>query len=371
MIGLANFQRQWESAREQYLAAVERVGKSGWLILGEEVAHFEADFARFSGSKYAVGCASGLDALELALRCAGLTPGEFVLTTPLSAFATTLAIVRAGGVPVFADVDASGQLDFASAEAALRRLEPRARFMVPVHLYGHAINLEALSAFAKREKLIVIEDCAQAVGARSNGQCVGGVSPVWATSFYPTKNLGAFGDGGALLTNDESVRDRARQLRDYGQSAKYLHAELGLNSRLDELHAAIMRSVQLPGLAAHTSRRAAIAARYRSEIRHAAIRHVEPPDGSESVWHLFPVLCRDRDALALHLRSSGVATAVHYPKLIPDQPAMASTRWLSIGPLPRAQQFANEELSLPLHPFLTDAEVEQVITACMAWVASK
>jgi len=374
VIGLANFKKQWAESREAYQAAIERVGQSGWLILGSEVAAFEADLSAHWGLAHAVGCASGLDALELAFRCLGMQAGDLVLTTPLSAFATTLAIVRVGAVPVFADVDESGQLDLQHAAMVLKTLPQKARFVVPVHLFGHALNLNAIEAFALRHELVIVEDCAQAIGARSGGRAVGSLAPVCATSFYPTKNLGAFGDAGALLTNDPAINALARSLRDYGQSAKYVHSELGLNSRLDELQAALLRSVQLPALKAQTERRRVIAARYQANLRNAALALVPVPAESESVWHLFPVLVKNaasRAAFQAHLKGHGIESAVHYPKLIPDQPAMAKTRWLGAGgdALPRARQFAETEVSLPMHPFLTEAEVQQVIEACNSWEA--
>jgi dTDP-4-amino-4,6-dideoxygalactose transaminase len=210
-IGLADFRQQWDGCRERYLEAVSRVGDSGWLILGKEVAAFEEELAGFWGLPHAIGCGNGLDALEIAFRCAGMRAGDRVLTTPLSAFATTLAILRVGAVPVFADVDAWGLLDLDDAERLTARDEP-VRFIVPVHLYGHAMDLDALEAFSHKHGAAVIEDCAQAIGARSRGRPVGAASVVCATSFYPTKNLGAFGDGGAVLTRDTTMRDRARCL---------------------------------------------------------------------------------------------------------------------------------------------------------------
>lgn len=368
MIGLANFKKQWEFSRDAYQRAIERVGQSGWLILGKEVSAFEADLAAHWGLAHAVGCASGLDALELAFRCLGMKTGDLVLTTPLSAFATTLAIVRVGAVPVFADVDASGLLDLEQAELVLASLPSKPRFIVPVHLFGHAHDLNSLERFARRHELVIIEDCAQAIGARSGDRAVGTLGSVCATSFYPTKNLGAFGDAGALLTNDPEIDARARSLRDYGQSQKYVHSEIGLNSRLDELQAALLRSVQLPALAQQTRRREAIAAKYSAEIRNPRIAIVAAPPHSKSVWHLFPTLVREqRAAFQAHLKARGVESGVHYPKLIPDQPAMRTVRWHGPPVLPRANEFATSEVSLPMHPFLTDGEVQQVVDACNAW----
>lgn len=369
MVQLADFKAAWEEGREQYLAAVERVGRSGWLILGAEVAEFEAALARAWGLEHAVGVASGLDALEIAFRALGAQPGQRFLTTPLSAFATTLAILRVGGVPVFADVDPSGLLDLDAAEQVARAQGP-IDFVVPVHLFGHAGSLSRLEAFCRRHGARLVEDCAQAIGARSEGRPVGSASAACATSFYPTKNLGALGDGGALLTGSCELRDVARQLRDYGQREKYVHARLGLNSRLDELQAALLRSVQLPALARQTERRRALAARYLAGIRHPRLEIPPCPEGSESVWHLFPVLVqRDRERFRQHLLAQGIASAVHYPLLIPAQEAMeaAGQPRLPAEAFPRAQRFAETEVSLPLHPHLSDEDCERVIAACNGW----
>lgn len=361
-IGLADFKAMWSQNHDAYLAAVERVGTSGWLILGREVETFERDLAGYWGLSHAVGVANGLDALEIAFRCEGMKPGDRVITTPLSAFATTLALLRVGAVPVFVDVDESGLLDLSQAEAAMA-LAPAPRFIVPVHLFGHAMDVKALSQFAQRHDLRVIEDCAQAIGAKSGGKPVGSASRVCATSFYPTKNLGAFGDAGALLTTDTAMRDHARRLRDYGQSDKYVHDDVGLNSRLDELHAAILRSVQLPALSAQTARRAQLAQRYLAELKNDAVRVPPKPVASESVWHLFPLLVTARDAFREHLKQHGVLTGLHYPVLIPHQKAMHSAPHQVIGSLARANEFATTEVSIPLHPFMSDADAERVIAA--------
>jgi dTDP-3-amino-3,4,6-trideoxy-alpha-D-glucose transaminase len=367
-VALNDFQAQWAQVRDAALGAVDRVGRSGWLVLGAEVRAFEEALARRWGAAHCVGCASGLDALEIALRCAGLEPGGAVLTTPLSAFATTLAVVRAGGVPVFVDVDASGLLDLDLAAQALAA-RPEIRFLVPVHLYGHALDLARLLALRERFGLCVVEDCAQAVGARSGGAPVGSVSALAATSFYPTKNLGCMGDGGALLTDDAALAERARALRDYGQTARYVHRELGMNSRLDELQAALLHDAFLPRLDAATARRAEVAARYRAELANPRLALPPVPAGSTSVWHLFPVLVDgDRGAFQAHLRAQGVASGVHYPKAISEQEALrAVPAARCLGPIPRALDFARREVSLPIHPFLSDGDVARVVDACNGW----
>jgi dTDP-4-amino-4,6-dideoxygalactose transaminase len=367
-----DFKRQWAFVEEAVLRAVQRVGSSGWYILGNEVATFEKELAAFWGVSHAIGTGNGLDALEIGLRCLGLQPGDKVLTTPLSAFATTLAVVRAGGTPVFVDVDESGGIDFGQCRELLAR-DRSIRFLLPVHLYGRALNMEELERLQRDFRLQVLEDCAQAIGAASGEIRAGTTGQAAATSFYPTKNLGALGDAGAILTNDAAIAKAAMELRNYGQSAHYLHSRLGLNSRLDELHAAILREAFLPHLQAWTAIRRRIAMKYLDEIRNAGL--ILPASGSanHSVWHLFPVLVTagPRDEFQAYLRSGGIATGVHYPRIIPDQPALAaaglgdySTR------LENARRFARSEVSLPLHPFMSDAEVEAVIQACNNWNVS-
>lgn len=363
-----DFRRQWSEIGGQALAAMGAVGRSGRLILGPEVKAFERDLARFWRLPRAVGCGSGLDALVIALKALGVKRGDRVLTTPLTAFATTLAILNCGATPVFSDVDGSGLIDLESAERALRRARRRIRFFVPVHLYGHAIDVWRLRAFARRFELTTVEDCAQAIGATSAGRPVGSASEIAAVSFYPTKNLGCLGDGGAVLTRSARLAERAASLRDYGQTAKYVHRFVGMNSRLDELHAAVLRRALLPRLGAFIERRRRVARRYRAEIRNPRLAVPPVPEGSRSVWHLFPVLVRgSRGSFQRHLASRGVASAVHYPVLAPDQGAMRAVHAETLGPLDRARFFARREVSLPIHPYLTDREVERVISACNSW----
>jgi dTDP-3-amino-3,4,6-trideoxy-alpha-D-glucose transaminase len=368
---LNDFNRQWVDVRADVHDAVERVGRSGWYILGSAVAGFEASLATELGSRFCVGCASGLDAIELALRALGLRPGDRVLTTPLSAFATTLAIVRAGGVPVFVDVDEGGNLDLELAERCLaeRRDVP---FAVPVHLYGHPLDLDRLASVQSRYGLKIVEDCAQAIGAEVSGRAVGSVGDLSATSFYPTKNLGAFGDGGAVFGNDEGLAKICRALRNYGQTSRYVHERLGLNSRLDELHAAILDGALLPRLSAWSARRRAIAHRYREAIRGPRVVPLPLARPEASSWHLFPVLVEKerREAFQVHLQSRGVQSAVHYPKLIPDQAALADLPFEVAGSLHQARAIADSEVSLPIHPYLDDGEVESVIEAVNEWQPS-
>jgi dTDP-3-amino-3,4,6-trideoxy-alpha-D-glucose transaminase len=365
---LNDFRRQWNDTSSEVMAAVAAVGESGHYILGKEVERFEDALARVFGRRHAIGCASGLDAIELSLRASGVKPGTKVLTTPLSAFATTLAILRAGAVPVFVDVDAHGLIDLARCREVLDA-DRAIRAIVPVHLYGHALDLGALEDLGRRYDLVVVEDCAQSIGAAFRGRKAGTVGGLAATSFYPTKNLGALGDGGAITCDDEALAARCRSLRDYGQSRKYVHDALGLNSRLDELHAAVLARAFLPRLEGWTERRRRVAEAYDEGLRNPRVRVVGAPAGSESVWHLYPVVVRDggREAFLRHLSSRGVRAAVHYPHLIPSQKALAGTPFEVKGPLTRAEEFAAGEVSLPIHPYLGDEEVRRVVEAVCGW----
>jgi dTDP-3-amino-3,4,6-trideoxy-alpha-D-glucose transaminase len=291
--------------------------------------------------------------------------GDRVLTTPLTAFATTLAILRAGAEPVWCDVDCAGGLDLDAASDALDR-EGAIRAVVPVHLYGHPLDPDALASLAARHGLTVIEDCAQSAGASRAGRSTGCAGMVAATSLYPTKNLGAMGDGGVLLCDDEAIARRARTLRNYGQDRRDHHVERGLNSRLDELQAAILRSALLPRLDAWLRRRATIAARYAEALAGSVLRPIRPVAGS-SANHLFPVEVVDGDPedCARRLAASGIGVGRHYPVLCCDQPACGSAQ-TTFGDLPTARRIAGRELSLPIHPQLDDAAVERVIAACAA-----
>jgi dTDP-4-amino-4,6-dideoxygalactose transaminase len=358
-----DFRRQWQETREDVLRAVAAVGESGWYITGTELKEFERALAEYWGLPYCAGVGNGLDAIEISLRALGCKAGDRVLTTPLSAFATTLAIVKIGAVPVFVDTDCCGLIDLERCDDALAR-RAEIRFFVPVHLYGNAIDAERLSALKRRHGIKMVEDCAQSVGVST-----GTAGEMAATSFYPTKNLGAMGDGGAILTRDEKLWRTARALRDYGQTAKYRHDYVGYNSRLDELHAAILRRAYLGRLPAWTARRREVAARYMAGIAHEGIRVLGQPRGSQSCFHLFPVVVapeRKRSFLE-RLERNGITSGEHYPMTIPEQKAMAGVPYEAIGDLPAARALAAGEVSLPIHPHLTDEEADRVIAACNGW----
>lgn len=359
-----DFGRQWEDVREEALDAVDRVGRSGWLVLGEEVRAFEQELAEWWGVPFAVGVASGLDAIEIGLRAAGVPAGARVLTTPLTAFATTLAVIRAGAEPVWCDVEGSGGIDLDQVEGTLHD-DPSIRAVLPVHLYGHPLDPARLERIAADHDVVVIEDCAQSAGAERDGRPTGTAGVAAATSLYPTKNLGAMGDGGVLLTKDPELAERARSLRDYGQRSRYEHAELGLNSRLDELHAAVLRSALLPRLDGWLRRRAEIASIYSGALLGGPLRPIDA-SGGNSANHLYPVEVIEGDPaeLAGRLAERGIGVGRHYPFVCPDQEA-ARGRGIELGELPVARRLAERELSLPIHPYLEDAEVTAVVDACL------
>jgi dTDP-4-amino-4,6-dideoxygalactose transaminase len=346
--------------------AIDRVVARGWFILGPELEAFETEFSAASGMTDAAGVGTGTDAIALALRAAGVGPGDEVITSPLSATYSALAIVMAGARPVFADIDPSRMtLDPAAAAAAVTS---RTTAIVPVHLYGQAADMPALAAVAGRHNLAIVEDCCQAHLATCGGRPVGSFGAAGAFSFYPTKNLGALGDGGMVVTNDPTLASRVRRLRNGGQVDRYHHQEPGVNSRLDEIQAAILRA-RLPFLRAWTDRRRALAERYRSALSNATRVSVPPEHDRGHVYHLFVVRCPSaearlepgatgtRDYLQAHLASAGVETLVHYPVAIPKQPALAE--WAPAS-CPHAERAASEMLSLPLHPSILDRDVDEI-----------
>jgi dTDP-3-amino-3,4,6-trideoxy-alpha-D-glucose transaminase len=371
MLPANDFRRQWDDIRADATAAFERVGESGWYVLGSEVREFEAALAAFWGIPHALGVASGLDAIEISLKALGCQAGDHVLTTPLSAFATTLAIVKLGAVPVFVDTDAHGLIDLERCRDLFWK-RPDIRFFVPVHLYGHSLDMAALRQMRAEFELHMVEDCAQSIGASFRGEATGTAAQFAATSFYPTKNLGALGDGGAILTSTPQALEQAAALRDYGQTAKYRHASIGYNSRLDELQAALLRDAMLPRLARWIERRRTIASRYLVAIHHPEVHPMGAPEGSESSWHLFPVLVSPdrKSAFLAHLKASGIGAGEHYPSIIPDQPALTHVATELTSDFAIARRIAASEVSLPIHPYLTDEEVERVIDAVNSWQPS-
>jgi dTDP-3-amino-3,4,6-trideoxy-alpha-D-glucose transaminase len=337
-------------------AAIRRVIGRGWFVLGPEVEAFERAFADASGAACAVGVGTGTDALVLILKALGIGRGDEVITTPLSAAYTALAVMMAGARPVFADLDpARLTLDPKAVEAAIG---PDTAAIIPVHLYGQPAAMDDLSAIAARHGLAMIEDCCQAHLATIGGRPVGSFSVAAAYSFYPTKNLGALGDGGAITTNDGELAARLKRLRNGGQTDRYHHGEPGINSRLDEIQAAIL-SARLNFLPKWTGQRRALASVYRRELTGAGVT-VPPEFDAGHVYHLFPVLSADREALRQRLTEAGVETLVHYPIPIPRQPALSSE---SPAACPVADLVCAEVLSLPMYPSMPEAHAVEVARA--------
>jgi dTDP-3-amino-3,4,6-trideoxy-alpha-D-glucose transaminase len=340
--------------------AIARVIERGWFVLGPELEAFEKELAAATGAAAAVGVGTGTDALAIALRTLDIGPGDEVITPPLSAAYTALAIMAVGARPVFADIDPVRlTLDPAAAEAAVTR---RTVAIMPVHLYGQPADMIALQQIAERHNLAIVEDCCQAHLATCDGRPVGTFGAAAAYSFYPTKNLGALGDGGAIAFADAALATRARRMRNGGQTDRYHHAEFGVNSRLDEMQAAVLRA-RLPLLRGWTDRRRALARRYRDALRTVETVVVPPELDAGHVYHLFPVRSGARDAMQAHLKSSGVETLIHYPVPIPRQPAMASER---PADCPVANRVCGEVFSLPLYPSLTESSVDEVAAAIAA-----
>jgi len=356
-IPFGDLKRQTAALRGELEAAVMRVLDSGWYILGQEVTALEAEFAAFCGARHAVGVANGTEAIQLALLALGVGPGDEVITVPNAGVPGVAAIVQAGARPVFVDVDEdSCNMDPAGLEAAIT---PRTRAVLPVHLYGRTAALAPLLEIAGRHGVAVVEDCAQSHGARYAGRVTGTLGRVGCFSFYPTKNLGACGDGGAVITDDDDLAQRLRRLRVYGWSRKY-YSETpgGTNSRLDELQAALLR-VKLRYLEEWNGARRQRAAWYGEFLPG---RPAGPLPGEDHVYHLYVVRSPRRDALQSYLRARGIGTDVHYPLPAHLQPVYRPLGYAE-GAFPVSERLAREVLSLPMYPELTCAEVEAVAAA--------
>ncbi|RUL70912.1 DegT/DnrJ/EryC1/StrS family aminotransferase [Dyella choica] len=346
-------------------AAAARVIDSGWYILGQELAAFEQEFADYCGVSHAVGVGNGLDALSLILRAykalGVLYDGDEVIVPGNTFIASFLAITENRLVPVPVDPDpVSFNIDPARVAAAIG---PRTRAIMAVHLYGQLADMPALAELAGRHQLLLIEDAAQAHGASSGGRRAGAFGHAAGFSFFPAKNLGALGDGGAVVTNDKQLADRVAALRNYGSEVKYRHLYQGVNSRLDELQAALLR-VKLKYLDEDIARRRQVAQRYRAGIHHPQIQLPSIPDEEQHVWHLFVVRCAQRDALQRHLQTHGIQAQVHYP--IPPHRQSAYPALHDVH-LPMTERLHHEVLSLPIGPILRDEDVNRVIAACQSF----
>ena len=352
--------------RAEYLAyqneinqAIQAVLNSERYILGPEVQAFEREFAEFIGTRFGIGAASGTDALYLALKATGIGPGDEVLTVPHTAVATVAAIEMCGAIPVLVDIDESTYtIDPKQLEAAV---SPRARVLLPVHLYGHPADMASILDIARRHALRVVEDCAQAHGASYRDKQVGGIGDISAFSFYPTKNLGAIGDGGLVATNDPGLAEKVKLLRQYGWHERYVSQVTGWNSRLDELQAAVLR-VKLRHLAEGNRRRRALAELYNEGLRNLPVILPAHNSANEHVYHQYVIRHSQRDEMQAFLSAHNIVTLIHYPTPIHLQPAYRG-RLGDSGSFPVSEQAAREILSLPIYPELTDAQVQTVVQA--------
>lgn len=357
MIEFLNLQRVNAPYEAAIQAAMSRVLESGWYVLGEEGQAFEREFAAYCGVGHCVGVGNGLDALQLILRGYGIGPGDEVIVPANTFIATWLAVTHAGAAPVPVDPDPhTHNIDPALIAQAIT---PRTKAIIAVHLYGQPADMAPILAVAREHGLKVIEDAAQAHGARYRGQRTGSLGDAAAFSFYPGKNLGGLGDGGAVTTRDADLAQAIRRLRNYGATVKYQHDVIGVNSRLDELQAAILRA-KLPHLDADNARRRQIAVHYLAELADLPLGMPRVIAGAEPVWHLMVVTTDDRPALQAALAERGIGTQVHYPRACHRQAAYAQGHW---PPLPHATRLENRVLSLPMAPYLTPDDVRTVARA--------
>jgi len=356
MIPLLDLRAQYSQIGPELEQAVIEVLRSGNYVLGTSVSDFENAFAAFCGTRQAVALNSGTSALHLALLAVGIRPGDEVITVPMTFVATVAAILYAGGTPVFVDIDPeTWTMDASGLEAAIT---PRTRAVVPVHLHGRLADMDAILAIARRHGLWVVEDAAQAHGARRNGVSAGNFGHIGCFSFYPGKNLGACGEGGAIVTDREDLAETVRCLRDWGQSGKYNHIRNGFNYRMDAIQGAAL-GVKLRRLSDWTQGRRRVASTYDRALAGSGIRRPARPCGEEHAYHVYAVRVNNREAVQLRLTQAGIATGIHYPQPVHLQPAYAELRYRP-GQFPVSEALAAETLSLPIYPELTDQAVWQI-----------
>jgi dTDP-4-amino-4,6-dideoxygalactose transaminase len=348
-----NFTREYQSIKSEIDQAVSRVLESGWFILGKEGEAVEKEMAAYIGAKYCVGVANGTDAITIALLSQGIGAGDEVITTNMSAYPTVTGIEQTGAKAVVVDIDdQTGLIDPVEIE---KHITPKTKAVVPVHIYGQAADLGKILEIAKQHNLIVMEDCAQAFGAEYQGKKVGTFGAVSSFSFYPTKNLGAYGDGGAVMTNDEATYKKLLRLRNYGQSFRYYHDEKGINSRLDEMQAAILR-VKLHHLDAYIARRREIAEYYNTHLQ--GVTYVPEVQGNMHTFHLYVIQVPDREKFMAYLAEKGVGTIIHYPVPMNEQKAFVGQKGENF---PNTVKFTDQIVSLPMYPELTQEEIEYIV----------
>lgn len=348
--------RTFELHREEYEAAALRALRSGWYILGREMGTFEEEFASYLGVKHCIAVNSGTDALILAFRALGISGGDEVIVPANTYIASVIGVTENGGVPVFVDADAQMGIDAAAIEA---KISPRTKAILPVHLYGQPSEMDKICEIAERHGLAIIEDCAQCHGSRFNGRLTGTFGTIGCFSFYPTKPLGAFGDAGALVTNDDMLAEKLRMLRNYGSRIKYHNEIKGVNSRMDEVQAAMLR-IGLEHLEEGNAERNRLAKKYIEGIKNPRIILPQRRAKATHVYHLFPILVEGRDRCREYLEANGIRTQVHYP--IPPYAAECYAEWgYALEDFPNAARYAEQEISLPIYAGMPDEEVDCVV----------
>ena len=361
-IEFVKLKRTYDIYASEYEEAALRALRSGWYILGKELEAFEAQFAEYMGVPYCIGLNSGTDALILAVRALGIGPGDEVIVPANTYIASVMGITENGATPVFVEPDVYHCLDVSKIEAAIT---PRTKAILPVHLYGQACDMDAICAIAEKHNLYVIEDCAQCHGARWNGKLTGSFGTIGCFSFYPTKPCGGLGDGGAVVTSDPELAKKLKMMRNYGSARKYVNEFSGVNSRLDEVQAAVLQ-VSLKHLEEGNAYRRAIAERYLSEISCDGVELPMTRPGSDHVYHVFALLCDDRDAMQKHLLDKGVQTLSHYP-IPPHLQQCYGHLGYGNGSFPISEDYANRELSLPIYNGLPMEDVTRIIEAVNAY----
>jgi len=359
MIPLVDLKAQYQSIKPEIDQAIAEVLESCQFILGPRIEAFEADFAAHCQSRFAFGLNSGTSALHLALLAAGVGPGDEVITVSYTFVATVAAILYTGATPVLVDIDPlTCNIDPKKIEAAIT---PATKVIMPVHLYGNCADMDPILEIARRHNLIVIEDAAQAHGAEYKGQRAGSMAELAAFSFYPGKNLGAYGEGGAVVTSDEKYVEVIKQLRDQGQSAKYAHERVGYNYRMEAMQGAVL-GVKLKYLDDWTAARRRIAALYARELDGSGVRLLAEPAEWKSVYHVFPLFTDQRDELREQLHSKGISTGVHYPIPVHLQPGFSHLGY-GVGDLPETERVCREVMSLPIYPELQDETAIEIAAA--------
>lgn len=342
--------------QEEYEAKALEVLRSGWYILGNEVKNFEEEFAQYTGAKYCVGLASGLDALWLAFRILGIGQGDEVIVQANTYIASVMGITINGATPIFVEPDKFNNID---ADKIEEKITPNTKAILVVHLYGQASNMDKIMEIKNKYNLKLVEDCAQSHGAYFNGKMTGTFGEIGCFSFYPSKNLGAFGDAGAIVTNDDKIASDFKMYRNYGSEKRYYNKVIGANSRLDELQAGLLR-VRLTHLNELVKEKEFICNRYLAEIKNQYITLPEIRSGATHIWHQFVIHCKYRDKLMEHFKSNGIGTIIHYP-IPPHLSEAYSYLGYTVGDFPITEQYANEVLSLPLYNGMTNEEINEVI----------